>query len=105
MSSIIFQYAGPWGIVGLVVGAVVFGRLVPRSLLKETRTIAQIWREAYEHERAGRVAAEAQRDRLLVEYAPTATRAIQALPAAAAQLIAGRDPGGNTDVAVVPQPD
>jgi len=103
MASLVFQQAGPWGIVAIVVGAVVFGYLVPRPVLKETRKVAEIWREAYEHERAGRVAAEAQRDRLQFEYAETANRVLGALPVAASRSIGpGRTPdsGGDPDVAV-----
>ena len=103
-TSVVFQQAGPWGIVALVVGSIVFGYLVPRPLLKETRRIADIWKEAYEHEREGRVKAEEQRDALLVGYAKTANQVINALPApsSAPQTAAGRypDPKGESDATV-----
>lgn len=104
-TSVVFQQAGPWGIVALVVGAVVFGYLVPRPLLKETRRIADIWKEAYEHEREGRVKAEEQRDALLVGYAQTANQVISALPAPGRSIppaVAGRnpDPKGESDATV-----
>lgn len=104
--SLIFQQAGPWSIVALVVGAVVFGYLVPRPLLKETRRVADIWREAYEHEREGRVKAEAQRDELLVGYAETANRVIGALSVAAGDprgAIRAPGPGGDPHAAVATQ--
>lgn len=104
-TSVVFQQAGPWGIVALVVGAVVFGHLVPKSLLKETRRISTIWKEAYEHEREGRVKAEGQRDALLVGYAQTANQVISALPApshGAPPAVTGQnsDPKGESDETV-----
>lgn len=100
------QQVGPWGIVALVVAAVVFGYLVPRPLLKETRKVADIWREAYEHEKESRLRAETQRDELLVEYAKTTHLVATALPSAGVgaagpgSSLAALDPGGDPGAAV-----
>ena len=95
LSNVSVLQASAGGLLALVVLMVLTGRLVSRRVLEdvrrdrdvrvaEARALAEVWRQAWETERAVRERAEGHAQ-LAIETARTATAVIGVLPVAAAE--------------------
>lgn len=73
----------------VVLGALVSGRLVPRSALRDRERLVDLYKEAFEHERKARERSDKQVEEML-EYGRTANHVLASLPAASAAE-GGRD--------------
>ena len=71
---------GPWGLIALVVVAILKGWLVPRSIVDDTRKDRDDWRAAYMDLQKARAAETAQLVPLVQEYAETTDAFIRSLP-------------------------
>lgn len=80
-------------LLGILVLCIIFGRLVPWTVLRDARAEAERWRLAYETERSARAISDSQTSELL-ESARTTESFIRAVFANSAKIAQTGEPDG-----------